>query len=175
MKESNWAEYWRQLTAERQQPATPIVETVSDEEVLDLESILERDVSRGQLPGLVENLFADAARVGATSIHFVPRAARKTEIYFRIDGQLTLWYSIEDARTESVVAVVKSRSFNLDRYERLAAQEGSAQKIVDNLAVRYKLSVLPVMSRDVSGRFESVVVRILRDASTLEEVANATS
>ncbi len=167
MKERDWAEYWRQLTAERQQNGTALVEAVSEEEEVDLDSVLDRDISRGQLQGLVENLFADAARVGATDVHIVPRASRKTEIYFRIDGQLSLWYTVEDARTESVVAVVKSRCVNLDRYERFAAQEGSAHKIIDNQMVRYRVSVLPVISRDVGAKFESVVIKIQKDAATL--------
>jgi type II secretory ATPase GspE/PulE/Tfp pilus assembly ATPase PilB-like protein len=170
MKERDLAEYWRHLTAERQQTATRNVEAVSDEEVIELESIPERDISRGQIPGPVKNLFTDAARVSATGFHIVPYSARKTEVFFRIDGQQTLWYPIEDGRTESVAAVVKSRRLNLDRYERLAAQEGSAREIVDNRTVRYRLSVLPVMSSDASGRFESGVIRILRDASTISRL-----
>src|SRR5512140_962581 len=166
MKERDWAEYWRQLTAERDTGAT-VGDAATDEEQIDLESILDRDISRGQLLGLLENLSSDAARVGATDIHIVPRAARKTEIYFRIDGQLTLWYSIEDVRTESVVSVVKSRGLNLDRYERQAAQEGTAQKTVDNQTIRFRVSVLPIVSRDVNSRFESVTLKVLRDASNV--------
>lgn len=165
MKERDWAEYWRQITAEQRSGSGP-VETLSEEEV-DLEAILDRDISRGQLQGMVENLFADAARVGATDIHVVPRGVRKTEIYFRIDGQLSLWYTVEDSRTESVIAVIKSRCINMDRYERQAAQEGSAQKVVDNQIVRYRVAVLPVISRDVGGRFESIVIKILKDASSI--------
>jgi type IV pilus assembly protein PilB len=166
MKERDWAEYWRQLTAERQTGAT-VGDVPSEEEQIDLEAILDRDISRGQLQSLLENLFADAVRVGATDVHIVPRAARKTEIYFRIDGQLSLWYSIEDARTESVVALLKTRCPGLDRYERLAAQEGSLQKTIDNQIVRYQASILPVLSRDVNSKFESVAIKILRDASTV--------
>ena len=171
MKERDWAEYWRQLTTEQQRSGTGAEESLEDEEV-DLESILDRDISRGQLQGMVENLFADAARVGATDIHVVPRAARKTEVYFRIDGQLSLWYTVEDARTESVVAVIKTRCINMDRYERQAAQEGSAQKVVDNRIVRYRVSVLPVVSREAGGRFESIVIKLMRDASGIGGIDN---
>lgn len=66
----------------------------------------------------------------ATKHKVIPRATRRTEILFRIDGQLNSWYTIEDARAEAVVAVVKGRGMNLDRFERMAAQDGAAQKIV---------------------------------------------
>jgi type IV pilus assembly protein PilB len=71
---------------------------------------------------------------------------------------------VEDARAEAVIAVVKGRGTNLDRFERLAAQDGSAQKVVDGQTVRFRVSIIPVVSRELTGKFESVVIRILRDA-----------
>ena len=53
---------------------------------------------------------------------------------------------------------------NLDRFERMAAQDGSAQKMIDNETIRFRISVIPVISREMVGKFESVVIRILRDA-----------
>lgn len=152
MKERDWAEYWRQLTLEKDQPgssALAVTESVVEEEESDFEGAIDRDISRGQLQGLVENIFSDAARVGATDIHVIPRAARKTDVCFRIDGQLALWYTIEDTRSEAVVAVIKSRTQGMDRFERMAAQSGSVQKTVDSQAIRYSVSVLPVASREL--------------------------
>jgi type IV pilus assembly protein PilB len=111
----------------------------------------------------VENIFSDAARVGATDIHVIPRSARKTDVCFRIDGQLALWYTIEDTRSEAVVAVVKTRGQGMDRFERMAAQTGAVQKTVDSQLIRYSVSVLPVASRELSGKLESVVIRVQRD------------
>jgi type IV pilus assembly protein PilB len=93
----------------------------------------------------------------------IPRSARKTDICFRIDGQLALWYTIEDTRSEAVVAVIKTRGQGMDRFERMAAQTGAVQKTVDNQIVRYSVSVLPVSSRELSGKLESVVIRVQRD------------
>jgi len=167
MKERDWAEYWRQLTLEKDQPGSSVLsaaEMVVEESEADFEEIIDKDISRGQLLALVENIFADAVRVGATAIHVIPRGSRKTDICFRIDGQLALWYSIEDTRAEAVIAVIKSRGPSMDRFERMAAQEGAVQKTVDNQLVRFNVSVLPLVSRELSGKFESVVIRVHRDA-----------
>ena len=166
MKERDWAEYWRQLTLEKDQPgssAPAVTESVAEEEESDFEGAIDRDISRGQLLGLVENIFSDAARVGATDIHVIPRGPRKTDVCFRIDGQLALWYTIEDTRAEAVVAVIKTRGQGMDRFERMAAQTGGVQKVVDSQTIRYSISVIPVVSRELSGKLESVVIRVQRD------------
>ena len=171
MKERDWAEYWRQLTLEKDQPgsSTPAAtESVVEEEESDFEGAIDRDISRGQLLGLVENVFSDAVRVGATDIHVIPRSARKTDVCFRIDGQLALWYTIEDTRAEAVVAVIKTRGQGMDRFERMAAQTGAVQKTVDSQIIRYSVSVLPVSSRELSGKLESVVIRVQRDPETVD-------
>jgi type IV pilus assembly protein PilB len=166
MREKNWAELWRQITLEKQQVTTGLTDadgTFEDNEA-ELDNVLDKEINRSQLIALIDNVFIDAVRVGASDIHVVPRGARKTTIAFRIDGELTEWYSIEDARAEAVVAVVKGRGLNLDRFERMAAQDGSAQKVVDNQVIRFRISVLPIISRELGGKFESVVIRILKDA-----------
>jgi len=166
MKERDWAEYWRQLTLEKDQSggSTPaLAESVVEEEEADFEGAIDRDISRGQLLGLVENIFSDAARVGATDIHVIPRGARKTDVCFRIDGQLALWYTVEDTRAEAVVAVIKTRGQGMDRFERMAAQTGAVQKTVDSQIIRYSVSVLPVASREIGGKLESVVIKVQRD------------
>jgi type IV pilus assembly protein PilB len=166
MKERDWAEYWRQLTLEKDQPgssALSAAETTEEETEEEFEEVIDRDISRGQLLALVENILADAVRVAATDIHVIPRPPRRTDVSFRIDGQLALWYSIEDTRPEAVLAVIKSRAASLDRFERLAVQEGVFQKSVDNQMVRFVLSVIPIVSREVGGRLESAVIRVQRE------------
>lgn len=167
MKERDWAEYWRQLTLEKDQPgagAASAADLVVEENDADFEEIIDKDITRGQLLAMVENIFADAVRVGATDIHVIPRGARKTDVFFRIDGQLALWYSIEDTRAEAVVAAIKTRGSNMDRFERHAAQAGGVQKNIDSQPVRFTISILPIMARDAGGKFESVVIRVHRDA-----------
>jgi type IV pilus assembly protein PilB len=166
MKEKDWTEFWRQITLEKQQVVigADALDATYEEDEAELESVLDKEINRSQLIALVDNVFADAVRVGASDVHIVPRGARKTVISFRIDGDLTEWYTIEDARAEAVVAVVKGRGLSLDRFERMAAQDGSAQKVVDNQIVRFRISILPIISREVAGKLESVVIRILKDA-----------
>ncbi len=166
MEEKDWAEWWRQVTIEKQMVVGNggVSETVFEEDEAELDSVLDKEINRSQLVALVENVLSDAVRVGASDIHFVPRGVRKTDICFRIDGRLTIWYTVDDARAEAVVAVVKGRGLNLDRFERLAAQDGSAQKIIDSQTIRFRMSIIPVISRELNGKFESVVIRILRDA-----------
>ncbi len=166
MREKDWAEHWRQITLDKQQIIAGLntTDAVYEEDDSELDSVLDKEINRSQLVAMIENVFADAVRVGASDIHFIPKSARKTVISFRIDGDLTEWYTIDDARAEAVIAVVKGRGLNLDRFERMAAQDGSAQKVVDNQVVRFRISILPIISRELGGKFESVVIRILKDA-----------
>jgi type IV pilus assembly protein PilB len=165
MTEADWAELWRQVNLEKQKTVGGEgLDTVFEEDDAQLDSVLEREINRSQLVSMVENVLTDAVRVNASDIHVVPRGARKTDILFRIDGRLKVWYTVEDARAEAVVAVVKGRGLNLDRFERMAAQDGSAQKPIDSQMIRFRISVIPIVSRELNGKFESVVIRILRDA-----------
>lgn len=168
MKESDWDEFWLLLTTEKNSTAPGLTSAsdgvleISDEE---LDSALDREIDSSQLINLVNRIFVDAVRVGASDIHIVPKGARKTEVSFRIDGQLSQWYTIEDTRAEAVIAVVKGRGIGLDRFERMAAQDGQTQKVIDDQMIRFRMSVLPIISREMGGKFESMVIRILKDAN----------
>lgn len=167
LKESDWDEWWQLITNEKNQTA-PGITSVGDGLLEDSEgspdSALDREIESSQLINLVNNIFSDAVRTGASDIHVVPKGARKTEVHFRVDGELINWYTIEDTRAEAVVAVVKGRGIGLDRFERMAAQDGQAQKVIDGQIVRFRMSVLPIISKEMTGKFESVVIRILKDA-----------
>lgn len=173
MKEADWDLYWEQITAEKNPGLGSVSDGFLEESDAELDSALDREIDSSQLVNLVNNIFTDAVRVRASDIHIVPKSARKTEVSFRIDGQLTHWYTIEDTRAEAVIAVVKGRGIGLDRFERMAAQDGQAQKVVDDQIIRFRMSILPIISRELAGKFESVVIRILRDADasvTLESI-----
>ncbi len=167
MDEAGWTEYHRQIMLDRQRKNVDfgLADAMFEEEEPELDSQLEKEINRSELIQIIETVFTEAVNVGASDIHIVPRAPRRTDILFRIDGQLTLWRPIDDVRAEAVVAVVKGRSANLDRFERMSAQDGSAQKVVDNEVIRFRMSVLPIFSRSAASKFESVVIRILKDAN----------
>lgn len=167
IREREYAEVWRAVALERQRPENGIANSGDDlleesDEVL--ESILEKEINRGELQRLVENLLDSAVRVGASDIHFRPQGIRKTAVNFRVDGILTEWFKIEGVRAEAVTAVVKGFGHGLDRFDRMVAQDGSAQKLVDDEMIRYRVSVLPMVSKEQRGQFESIVLRVLRDA-----------
>ena len=166
MKESDWTDYWRQVTSDKPLPEARRRKH-GRHDTGDRKQILKEHwtgtSAAASWVALVENVLADAVRVDATDIHFVPRNARKTDVFFRIDGTLSLWYSIDEARTEAVVAVVKARSLSMDRYERMAAQEGSTQKVIDGKTVRFRVSSIAVVDRDPSVQYEALALQVLQD------------
>jgi len=56
-------------------------------------------------------IFTMRCAVAPATFIVVPKGP-KNDIYFRIRRRLKLWYNVEDARAEAVVAVVKGRGLN---------------------------------------------------------------
>ncbi|KAB2922081.1 MAG: type II/IV secretion system protein [Bacteroidetes bacterium] len=136
-----------------------------EEENEKFEQAIEEEISRSGLVNLVESIFVDAVRVGASDIHVVPRSEKTTEFFFRVDGRLSRWYSHTETRAEAVAAVVKDRAKNLDRFERNTAQDGFAQLMIDKKTIRFRVSVIPLVGHELKNKFESIVIRILRETS----------
>lgn len=170
VKLSQWQELWQRVNIGRSAYAdlesdtergSVMGEMEEDSELY--EQALEDEINRSGLVELVERIFSDAVRVGASDIHVMPRGEKKTEFHFRIDGDLSLWYTHSDARAEAVSAVVKDRAMNLDRFERNTAQDGFAQFVVDKKTVRFRVSVIPVVGKELKSKFESIVIRVLQE------------
>lgn len=167
---SQWEELWQQVNIGRATYADKdslrrdglLLDEPEDEAELD-EQALEEEIDRSGLVELVENIFIDAVRVGASDIHVIPRGEKHTEFHFRIDGKLSVWYSHDETRAEAVAAVVKDRAMNLDRFERNTAQDGFAQLYIDRRPVRFRVSVIPVVGKVLRNKFESIVIRILQE------------
>ncbi|MDD8019526.1 MAG: GspE/PulE family protein, partial [Bacteroidota bacterium] len=104
-------------------------------------------------------------RVGASDIHVIPRGDKITEFYFRVDGRLSRWYTHTETRAEAVAAVVKDRAKNLDRFERNSAQDGFAQLMIDKKTIRFRVSVIPLVGHELKNKFESIVIRILKEST----------
>lgn len=137
------------------------------------EQVLEEEINRSGLVDLVENIFMDAVRVGASDIHVIPRGERTTEFHFRVDGKLSIWYTHAESRAEAVAAVVKDRAMNIDRFERNTAQDGFAQFIIDKQTVRFRVSVIPVVGKELRSKLESIVIRVLQEptvGNSIEEL-----
>ncbi|HZY09723.1 MAG TPA: GspE/PulE family protein [Bacteroidota bacterium] len=158
----NFEELFRQLTVDHQ--GRPVVKSMDFiEEDQDVIEELDDEIRRGHLAEIVDAIFADAVRVNASDIHIIPRAARKTEIHFRVDGHLTVWQTIDDLRADAVSAVIKDVAKGTDRFERNMAQDGFVQKTIDNKIVRFRVSIIPIVGKDLKVKFESIVIRVLQD------------
>ncbi len=144
------------------------LEVDTDEELN--EEQLESEINKSALVNLVEAALVEGVRRGVSDIHIVPKSGNKTEIHFRQDGKLSLWYTQENTLPEAVMAVVKDRSKGLDRFEREAAQDGFIQREIDNHIIRFRVSVLPMVGTELRNKFESIVIRILDDRKVIKDL-----
>lgn len=167
---SQWEELWKRVSIDRAvyrdketmlrgESFVDEVEEDSDQ----FEQEIEEEITRSGLVDLVESIFVDAVRVGASDIHVIPRGEKITEFHFRVDGKLARWYTHNETRAEAVSAVVKDRAKNLDRFERNTAQDGFAQLIIDKKIIRFRLSVIPLIGKELKNKFESIVIRVLKE------------
>lgn len=170
---ADYNELWRQLAFDQglKPPGLDDIEDFIQVSRLDyeaeLEKSIEESIGQGKLADLVESILVDGVRTGASDIHFVPKGVLRTEIYFRIDGKLTLWSSITDIRSEGVLAVVKDRAKNVDRFEKFLSQDGFAQRTIDNQVIRFRFSTMPIYGGDLRSKLESIVIRILRGSEVI--------
>lgn len=167
---TDWDELWKRINISRSTYKTHElsvleagVEEQQDEELF--EQAIEEEINKSGLVELANNILADAVRMGASDVHVIPVAERTTQFHFRIDGKLTLWYTHNDARAEAVAAVVKDRALGVDRFERTRAQDGYAQLLIDRKTVRFRVSVIPVIGKEMKSKFESIVIRILKETT----------
>lgn len=157
--------FLKDLAQEQQE----FLESTVDDSGID-EQELEAEINRSALINLVEGALIEGVRKGASDIHFIPRSGNKTDIMFRIDGNLQLWHTQENTLPEAVVAVVKDRSKGMDRFEREMAQDGFIQREIDNHIIRFRVSILPMVGTELKNKFESVVIRILDDRKVIKDL-----
>jgi type IV pilus assembly protein PilB len=141
-----------------------------DEENSFDEDELDAEINKSALINLVEAALIEGVRKGASDIHFVPKMNNKTDILFRIDGNLQQWHVQDSTLPEAVVAVVKDRSKGMDRFERERAQDGFIQREIDGHVIRFRVSVLPMVGTELKNKFESVVIRILDDRKVITDL-----
>ncbi len=134
------------------------------------EQELDAEINKSALINLVEGALVEGVRRGASDIHFIPRSGNKTHVMFRIDGNLQTWYVQEGTLPEAVVAVVKDRARGMDRFEREMAQDGFIQREIDNIIIRFRVSILPMVGTELKNKFETVVIRILDDRKVIRDL-----
>jgi len=145
------------------------IEIKPDEASLD-EQALDAEINKSALINLVEGALLEGVRKGASDIHFVPKSGNRTEIMFRIDGNLQLWHAQDSTLPEAITAVVKDRSKGMDRFERERAQDGFIQREIDGIVIRFRVSVLPMVGTELKNKFESIVIRILDDRKVIKDL-----
>ena len=134
------------------------------------EDAIEAEINRSGLINLFEASLVEGVRMGVSDIHIWPNADRQTEFHFRIDGELQHWHTEDKVHPEALLAVVKDKAGNVDRFEREMAQDGFIQRQVDGALIRYRVSVLPIATADRGVRAESIVIRILDDRKVLTDM-----
>ena len=148
----------------------PDIDVVEEDDSALNEDELEAEINKSALINLVEAALVEGVRVGASDVHFVPQSGKITNILFRIDGNLQLWHVQENTLPEAVIAVVKDRGKGMDRFEREMAQDGFIQRKIDNVVIRYRVSVLPMVGTELKNKYESIVIRILDDRKVIKDL-----
>ena len=133
------------------------------------EQALDEEINKSLLVNLFEGVLLEAVRNDASDIHIIANGKSCVDLYLRVDGKLQLWHKQENTPPEAFAAVVKDRSIGVDRFERDTAQDGFAQRLIDDHLIRFRISILPVVSAEYERRFESIVIRVIDDRKVVTD------
>jgi type IV pilus assembly protein PilB len=139
------------------------------EELVD-EDVLEAEINKSALVNLFEGCLVEAVRRGVSDVHIVPSEGNKTNFLFRVDGNLQVWHCQENTMPEAVMAVVKDRTKNVDRFEREMTQDGFIQRVIDGHQLRFRVSIMPIVTTEFKNKFESCVIRVLDDRKVITDL-----
>jgi len=135
------------------------------------EEALNAEINKSALANLFEGSIVEAVRQGASDIHIVASEGNRTNFLFRIDGDLRIWHVQENTVPEAVLAVIKDRTKNVDRFEREASQDGFIQRVIDGHQLRFRVSIMPIVTTEFKHKFESVVIRVLDDRKVITDLS----
>jgi type IV pilus assembly protein PilB len=141
----------------------------SKEEEINEEEI-DAEINQSMLNSLVEGMLVESVRQGVSDLHILPSGPASTDIRFRIDGKLQLWYQQKNVKPEAISAVIKDKTRNVDRFERDASQDGFIQRQIDGYNIRYRVSIMPIVGNQYDRKFESIVIRILDDRKVIRDL-----
>lgn len=133
------------------------------------EQALDEEINKSLLVNLYEGALMEAVNKDASDIHIIPVSRTAVDVFFRIDGKLQLWHRQENTPPEAVSAVVKDRSVGVDRFERDTAQDGFAQRVINGHLIRFRISIIPLVSSEFERRFESIVIRVIDDRKVITD------
>mgnify|MGYP001579064980 CR=1 FL=1 len=134
------------------------------------EDALESEINKSALVNLFEGCIVEAVRRDVSDVHVVAAEGNRTNFLFRVDGNLEVWHCQENTMPEAVMAVIKDRTKNVDRFEREASQDGFIQRIVDGHQLRFRVSIMPIVTTEFKHKFESVVIRVLDDRKVITDL-----
>ncbi len=134
------------------------------------EEEIDAEINQSMLNSLVEGVLVESVRQGVSDIHIIPSGPTTTDIRFRIDGKLQLWYQQKNVKPEAISAVVKDKTRNVDRFERDSSQDGFIQRTIDNHSIRYRVSIMPMVGAQFDRKFESIVIRVLDDRKVITDL-----
>ncbi len=149
--------------------ASDTIDTTAEDESVD-EDVLNSEINKSALVNLFEGCILEAVRRGVSDIHIVPKEGNKTDFMFRVDGNLQVWYCQENTLPEAVLAVIKDRTQNVDRFEREMSQDGFIQRTVDGHQLRFRVSIMPIVTTEFKHKFESVCIRVLDDRKVITDL-----
>ncbi|MBO6621042.1 MAG: Flp pilus assembly complex ATPase component TadA [Balneola sp.] len=138
-------------------------ESINEEEI-------DAEINQSMLNSLVEGMLVESVRQGVSDLHIVPSGPSTTDIRFRTDGKLQLWYQQKNVKPEAISAVVKDKTRNVDRFERDASQDGFIQRQIDGVGIRYRVSIMPIVGNQYDRKFESIVIRVLDDRKVIRDL-----
>jgi type IV pilus assembly protein PilB len=140
-----------------------------EDEQLD-EQALEAEINKSALVNLFEGCLVEAVRRGVSDVHVVAAEGNRTNFLFRVDGDLQVWHIQENTVPEAVLAVIKDRTKNVDRFEREMTQDGFIQRVIDGHQLRFRVSIMPIVTTEFKHKFESVVIRVLDDRKVITDL-----
>lgn len=140
-----------------------------EDEQLD-EQALEAEINKSALVNLFEGCLVEAVRRGVSDVHVVAAEGNKTNFLFRVDGDLQVWHCQENTVPEAVLAVIKDRTKNVDRFEREMSQDGFIQRTIDGHQIRFRVSIMPIVGTEFKHKFESIVIRVLDDRKVITDL-----
>lgn len=143
---------------------------ISDAEEDVDEAEIDAEINQSMLNSLVEGMLVEGVRRGVSDMHIIPSGPTTTDIRFRTDGKLQLWYQQKNVKPEAITAVIKDKTRNVDRFERDSSQDGFIQRAVDNYNIRYRVSIMPMVGAQFERKFESIVIRILDDREVITDL-----
>ena len=149
---------------------TEVTMSATEDEAAVDEDALEAEISKSALVNLFEGSIVEAVRRGVSDIHIVPAEGNKTNFLFRLDGDLQVWHCQENTIPEAVLAVIKDRTKNVDRFEREMTQDGFIQRVIDGHQLRFRVSIMPIVTTEFKHKFESVVIRVLDDRKVITDL-----